>query len=153
MTKPSKSLHNKLQHKFQSYTDIKTRLLNSRTCYWAWTTTAMGGPSSLPTPGERSNSDSSGPSSLLWSPWVELGGAMTKVQILRLNTNPEPVSQISQLKSYIRSSSCSLSFKTPSLQFPFFPMNSLKCIPPEWFFSWKIWAASALYIEHFYKIS
>ena len=35
----------------------------------------MGGRSSLPTPGERSDSDFSGPPSLLWSPWLELGAA------------------------------------------------------------------------------
>ena len=40
-----------------------------------WTTTAMGGRSSLPTPGERSNNVFSGPPSLLWSPWLELGAA------------------------------------------------------------------------------
>ena len=32
----------------------------------------MGGRSSLPIPRECSNSDSSGPPSLLWSPWMEL---------------------------------------------------------------------------------
>ena len=52
-----------------------------------WTTTAMGGRSSLPTPRERSNSDFSGPTSLFWSAWLELGGAINKVPILRLNTN------------------------------------------------------------------
>jgi len=40
-----------------------------------WTTTAMGGRSSLPIPGERSDSNFSGPPSLLWSPWLELGAA------------------------------------------------------------------------------
>ena len=40
-----------------------------------WTTTAIEGRSSLPTPGERSDSDFSGPPSLLWSPWLELGAA------------------------------------------------------------------------------
>ena len=38
-------------------------------------TTALGGCSSLPTPGERSDNDFSGPPSLLWSPWLELGVA------------------------------------------------------------------------------
>ena len=91
----------------------------------------MGGHSSLPNPGERSNSDSSGPPSLLWSPWLELGEANNQVLFLRLNTNPKLISQISHLESCIRSSSCSLSLKTPSLQFPFsqwipwsaFPLN------------------------------
>ena len=40
----------------------------------------MGGRSSLPTPGERLNNDSSGPPSLLWSPWLELGAAVVKYQ-------------------------------------------------------------------------
>ena len=40
-----------------------------------WTTTAMGGRSSLPIPGERSDNDFSGPLRLLWSPWLELGAA------------------------------------------------------------------------------
>ena len=35
----------------------------------------MGGRSSLPSPGERSDSYFSGPPSLLWSPWLELGAA------------------------------------------------------------------------------
>ena len=35
----------------------------------------MGGRSSLPIPGERSNNDFLGPPSLLWSPWLELGAA------------------------------------------------------------------------------
>ena len=37
----------------------------------------MGGRSSLPTPGERSESDFSEPPSLLWSPWLELGATMS----------------------------------------------------------------------------
>jgi len=41
----------------------------------------MGGRSSLPTPGERSNNDFSGSSSLFWSPWLELGGANNKVLV------------------------------------------------------------------------
>ena len=41
----------------------------------------MGGNSSLPTPGERSNRDFSGPPSLFWSPWLELGGANNKVLV------------------------------------------------------------------------
>ena len=41
----------------------------------------MGGRSSLPTPGERSNNDFSGHPSLFWSPWLELGGANNKVLV------------------------------------------------------------------------
>ena len=33
----------------------------------------IGGCSSLPTPGERSDNEFSGPPSFLWSPWLELG--------------------------------------------------------------------------------
>ena len=47
----------------------------------------MGGRSSLPTPAERSNSDSSGPPSLLWYPWLELGAANDRVLVLRLSTS------------------------------------------------------------------
>ena len=80
----------------------------------------MGGRSSLPTPGERSDSDSSGPPSLLWSPWMELGAVNIQVLVLRLNTSLELVSQISQLTSYIRPSYCSLSLKNTFLTiFPF----------------------------------
>ena len=42
----------------------------------------MGGRSSLPTPGERLDSDFLGPPSLLWYPWLELGAAM-------LDTSPQ----------------------------------------------------------------
>ena len=86
----------------------------------------MGGRSSLPTPGERSNSDSLGPPSLLWSPWMEIGAENNQVLVLRLNTSPELVSQISQLASCIRPSYCSLSLKTPSLQFSLFPNEFLE---------------------------
>ena len=58
----------------------------------------MGGHSSLPTPGERSNNDSWGPPSLLWSPWLELGAANNQVLVLRLITSPELVSQILSAK-------------------------------------------------------
>ena len=90
-------------------------------------TTAMGVCSSLPTPGERSNSDFSGPPSLLWSPWLELGGANNKVLVLRLNTNSAYCSNIFQLQSCTRSTFCSFTPQTPSSKFPFL-MNSLKCI-------------------------
>ena len=53
-----------------------------------WTTTAMGGRSSLPTPGERLDSDFSGPPSLLWSPW--LGTRCSKSNTsLQLSINSE----------------------------------------------------------------
>ena len=90
-------------------------------------TTAMGGRSSLPTPGEHSNNDFSGPLSLLWSPWLELGGAINKVLVLRLNTNSAYYSKIFQLQNCTRSTSCSLPLKHLPSNFPF-PMNSLKCI-------------------------
>ena len=66
------------KHAFYHTQLLKQRLLEDITCFWTWTTTVMGGRSSLPTPGERSNSDSSGPSSLLWSPWLELGATIIK---------------------------------------------------------------------------
>ena len=87
----------------------------------------MGGRSSLPTPGERSNSDFSGPPSLFWSPWLELGGAINKVLVLRLNTNSTYYSKIFQLQSCTRSTSYSLPLKHLPSNFPF-QMNSLKCI-------------------------
>ena len=64
---------------------------------WTRTTTTMGGHSSLPTPGECSNSDSSGPPSLLWSPWLELGAA-NQILVFKLGINPELISKFSQLK-------------------------------------------------------
>ena len=78
----------------------------------------MVGHSSLPTHGEHSNNDFSGPPSLFWSPWLELGGANNKVLVLRLNTNSAHCKKIFQLLGCTRS---------PSSKFPF-PMNSLKCI-------------------------
>ena len=90
-------------------------------------TTAMGGHSSLPTPGERSNNDFSRPLSLFWSPWMELGGAINKVPVLRCNTNYAYCSKIFQLQSCTRLASCSLPLKHLPLNFAF-PMNSLKCI-------------------------
>ena len=94
ITKPSNSLHHKLQTYHSNHTQIlKQRIVDGRTCSWAWMTTTMGGRSSLPIPGERSNSDSSGPPSLLWSPWLELGAAIIKYQssdsipILNLSIN------------------------------------------------------------------
>ena len=90
-------------------------------------TTAMEGRSSLPTPGECSNNDFSGPPSLFWSPWLELGGVNNKVLVLRLNTNSTYCSKIFQLQSCTRSTSYSLPLKHLPSNFPF-PKNSLKCI-------------------------
>ena len=98
---------------------LKHKLLNSRTCYGAWTTTGMGGRSSLPIPGECSNNDFSGPPSLFWSAWLELGGANNKVLVLRLNTNSAYCSKIFQLPSCTRSTFCSFTPQTPSFKFPF----------------------------------
>ena len=53
----------------------KHKEISDRTYFKLWTTTTMGGRSSLPTPGERSDGNFSGPPSLLWSPWLELGAA------------------------------------------------------------------------------
>ena len=90
-------------------------------------TIAMGGRSSLPTPREHSNNNFSGPPSLFWSPWLELGGEINKVLVLRLNTNSTYCSKIFQLQICTRSTFCSFTPQTPSSKFPF-PMNSLKCI-------------------------
>ena len=90
-------------------------------------TTTIRGRSSLPTPREGSNSEFSGPSSLFWYAWLELGGAINKVPVLRLNTNSAYCSKIFQLQSCTRSTSCSLPLKHLPSNFPF-PMNSLKCI-------------------------
>ena len=87
----------------------------------------MGGHSSLPTPGEHSNSDFSGPPSLFWSAWMELGGEINKVPVLRLNSNSAYCNKIFQLQSCTRSTFCSFSLKHLPSDFPF-PMNSLKCI-------------------------
>ena len=112
----------------------------------------MGGRSSLPTPGERSNNESSGPPSFLWSPWLELGAANNKVLVLRLNTSPELISQfLSSSKLYQTKLLYFFSQNTFLTVFPF----------PQWIpwvhSSWmillleNIWAASALYIGYFLK--
>ena len=59
----------------------KHKEIINRTCIKLWTTTTMGGRSSLPTPGERSDNDFSGPPSLLWSPWLELGAAKSDTSL------------------------------------------------------------------------
>ena len=53
-----------------------------------WTTTAMGGRSSLPIPGERSDSDFSGPPSLLCLPGLELGAAKGYSPQISINSDP-----------------------------------------------------------------
>ena len=63
-----------------------------------WTTTAMGGRSSLPTPRESSDNDFSGPLSLLLSPWLELGAAKSNTS-LQISIKSELISKFSQLKS------------------------------------------------------
>ena len=98
--------------------------------------TALGGRSSLPNPGECSNSDFSGPPILFWSAWLELGGAINKVPVLRLNTNSAYCSKIFQLQSCTRSTSCSFTPQTPSFKFPF-PNEFLEVNLPELFFSWN----------------
>ena len=62
--------------------------MNEKPVLMLWTTTAMGGCSSLPTPGERLDNDFSGPPSLLWSPW--LGTRCSKSNTsLQLSINSE----------------------------------------------------------------
>ena len=91
----------------------------------------MGGRSSVPTLGERSNSDSSGPPSLLWSPWLELGATNNQVLVLRLNTSTELISQFL---------SASKLYQTKLLQF--FSQNTLLTLFP--FPQWIPWSAFLL---------
>ena len=91
----------------------------------------MGGRSSLPIPGERSNSDSSGPPRLLWSPWLELGAANIKyhsldlVPILNLSvSSPSLLAVTDQVTADF------LSEHLPYC-FPFSPMNFLNNNPPK----------------------
>ena len=70
------------KHNIQSYSVNKTKTVRWQNLFLSWTTTTMGGRSSLPIPGERSNSDSLGPPSLLWSAWLELGATIVKYQSL-----------------------------------------------------------------------
>ena len=81
----------------------------------------MGGHSSLPTPGERSNRDSSGPPSLLWSPWLELGAANIKyhssdlVPILNLSVSSPSLQAVTDQVT------AEIPLRTPSLLFSLFP--------------------------------
>ena len=83
----------------------------------------MGGRSSLPTPGERSDSDFSRPPSLLWSPWLELGAAMS-------NTSPQTqyeyknYQQVLLAKAVIKIKLLQQSIQNTSLLF--FPLSSIK---------------------------
>ena len=98
----------------------------------------MGGRYSLPTPGERSSSDSLGPPSLLWSPWLELGVAIVKYQYSKLSIKSELISKFFHPTSCNKPSYCSIPLRTTSLLFfPFSPINFLNSIPPEWVFSRK----------------
>ena len=86
----------------------------------------MGGRSSLPTPGERSNIDSSGPPSLLWYPWLELGAANNQVLVLRLNTSPELVSQIISAKKLYQIKLLQFILQNTFLAIPLFPNEFLE---------------------------
>ena len=91
----------------------------------------MGGHSSLPTPGERSNIDSSGPPSLLWSPWLELGAAIIKyqssdlAQILNLSVNSPSLQAVTDQVT------AEFLLEHLPYYFPFFPNEFLNSIPPE----------------------
>ena len=80
----------------------------------------MGGRSSLTTPGERSDNESSGPPSLLWSPWLELGAAKSDTSI-QLSINPELISKFSQLTSRNKPSYCSNPLRQLPYCFSLFP--------------------------------
>ena len=83
----------------------------------------MGGRSSLPTPGERSDNDFSGPPSLLWSPWLELGATMSDTNA-QLSMNPELISKSFQLKAVNKIKLLQQSTQNTSLLF--FPLSSMK---------------------------
>ena len=83
----------------------------------------MGGCSSLPIPGERSDSDFSGPPSFLWSPWLELGAAMLDTSP-QLSMNTELISKSSQLKAVNKIKLLQQSTQNTSLLF--FPLSSMK---------------------------
>ena len=83
----------------------------------------MGGRSSLPTPGERSDSDFSGPPSLLWSPWLELGAANQIPvfnSVLTLNYQSVLSAQIAEIKIKL------LQQYTQNTSLLFFPLSSMK---------------------------
>ena len=70
--------------------------MNEKPVKLLWTTTAMGGRSSLPIPGERSNNDFSGPPSLIWSPWIGTRCSKTYT-VFQLYNNSESLRQFPQL--------------------------------------------------------
>ena len=88
-----------------------------------WTTTAMGGRSSLPTPGERSDNYFSGPPSLLWSPWLELGAAMS-------DTSPQTQYEYRTYQQVLPAKAVNkiklLQQSTPNTSLLFFPLSSMK---------------------------
>ena len=69
-----------------------------------WTTTAMGGRSSVSTLGERSDNDFSGPPSLLWSPWLELGAVKSDTSLPNSVLTQNYQSVLSTQKAVIKSS-------------------------------------------------
>ena len=68
--------------------------MNEKPVKLLWTTTAMGGRSSLPIPGERSNNDFSGPPSSIWSPWIGTRCSKTYT-VLQLYINSESLREFS----------------------------------------------------------
>ena len=109
------------KHNIQSYTDIKTKITRWQNMFLSLDDNRNVRPF-LPTKSWRALKQQ-----LLRTPklaLVSLAGTRcsnNQVSVLRLNTNPELISQFSQLVSYIRPSYCSLSLKTPSLHFSLFP--------------------------------
>ena len=83
----------------------------------------MGGCSSLPIPGERSNSDFSGPPSLLWSPWMELGVAMS-------DTSPQTQYEYRTYQQVLLAKALNqiklLQQSTQNTSLLFFPLSSMK---------------------------
>ena len=100
---------------------IKHKEISDRTCLSLGQQTVMGGSSSLPTPGEHSDSDSSGPPSLLWSPWLELGAAMSDTSPPNLVLTLNYQSVLSAQIAVIKSSYCSNPLNTLPYCFSLFP--------------------------------
>ena len=126
ITKPSKSLHHKLQHNIQSYTDIKTKIIRWQNLFLSLDNN-NNGRSFLPTNSWRALKQR-----LLRTPelaLVSLAGTRcnnNQVPVFRLSINPELISKFSQLASSIIPSYCRLSLKTSSLQFSLFPNEFLE---------------------------
>ena len=98
---------------------------------WTGTTTAMGGRSSLPTPGERSDSDFSGPPSLLWYPWLELG-ASNQILVFNSVLTQNYQSVLSAQMAVIRIKLLQQSLTTLPYCFPSFLNEIPKSHSPEW---------------------